>query len=284
MNHALYACNLGALADPRLLADLAAGAEEAGYDGFFISDWMLPTAWPDGGPAAVADVQVALTAVALATSRVRFGAMVSPLPRRRPVKFAREVLSLDRISDGRLIVGAGAGHEVETEFARLGEPTEARARADRLDESLAILNQLLRGEEVSFAGAHLTVEATRLADPLVQEPRAPFWLGALPDRPRTLRRAARWDGVFALRSDFALMSPSDVAAMRDYVLAHRESTDPFDIVVAARFPDNAPAPEPDAIAAYAQAGATWWLEYAWTPEQARDLIARGRPERPAASA
>lgn len=284
MNFALYACTLGELADVRLLAELAAGAEKAGYDGFFISDWMLPSTWPDGEPTAVADVQVALTAIALATSRVRFGAMVSPLPRRRPVKFAREALSLDRLSHGRLIVGAGSGHEVETEFGRLGEPTDARIRADRLDEALWVLDRLLRGEEVSFDGAHLSVHRTRLADPLAQTPRIPIWLGALPDRPRTLRRAARWDGVFALRSDFSLISPSDVAEMRDYVLAHRQVDDAFDIAVAARFPDNSPAPEPATIAEYEAAGATWWLEYAWTPRQARDLITRGRPEDPAASA
>lgn len=185
MNFAIYACTLGGLADVRVLAELAASAEKAGFDGFFICDWMLPSAWPEGEPTAVADTQVALTAIALATSRVRFGAMVSPLPRRRPVKFAREALSLDRLSGGRLIIGAGSGHEVETEFEQLGEPKDARARADRLDEALCVLDRLLRGEEVSFAGVHVTVERTRLADPLAQTPRVPFWLGALPtDRGR----------------------------------------------------------------------------------------------------
>jgi len=204
--------------------------------------------------------------------------MVSPLPRRRAVKFAREALSLDRLSGGRLIVGAGSGHEVETEFERLGEPTDARIRADHLDEALQVLDRLLRGEEVTLAGKHVTVEQTRLADPVAQVPRVPIWLGALPGRPRTLRRAAHWDGVFALRGDFALMSPEDVAEMRDYVLEHRETSEPFDIAVAAQFPDNTPEPEPATMAEYEAAGATWWLEYAWTPEQARDLIARGRPE------
>ena len=80
------------------------------------------------------------------------------------------------------------------------------------------------------------------------------------------------------------MSPSDAADMRDYVLAQREASDPFDVAVAARFPDDSPAPEPATIAEYESAGAMWWLEYAWTPRQARDLIARGRPEDPAASA
>jgi len=277
MNFAIYACTAGGLADVRLLADLATGAEEAGYDGFFISDWMLPSVWPEGEPAAVGDTQVSLTAIGLATRRIRFGAMVSPLPRRRPVKFAREVLSLDRLSDGRLIIGAGSGHEVETEFAQLGEPSGARERADRLDEALAALDHLLRGEEVSFGGDHVTVKQTRLVDPLRQKPRIPIWLGALPDRPRTLRRAAGWDGMFALPSDFSLMSPADVARMRDYVIAHREPDDPFDIAIAAQFPDNTPVPEPDTIAEYESAGVTWWLEYAWTPEQAAGLITRGRP-------
>jgi alkanesulfonate monooxygenase SsuD/methylene tetrahydromethanopterin reductase-like flavin-dependent oxidoreductase (luciferase family) len=278
MKFAIYASNVGGLADVRRLAELASGAEETGFDGFFISDWMLPSASSKGGSTAVADVQVALSAIALATSRIRFGAMVSPLPRRRPVKFAREALSLDRLSDGRLVIGAGSGHEVETEFGQLGEPTDARARADRLDEMLQVLDGLLRGDEVSFAGEHITVRRTRLADPRSQKPRIPFWLGALPDRPRTLRRAARWEGLFALRSDFSLMSPADVARMRDYVLANRDTSEPFDIAVAARFPDNAPDPEPEIIADYERAGATWWLQHAWTPQQANDLITRGRPK------
>jgi alkanesulfonate monooxygenase SsuD/methylene tetrahydromethanopterin reductase-like flavin-dependent oxidoreductase (luciferase family) len=205
--------------------------------------------------------------------------MVSPLPRRRPVKFAREASSLDRLSDGRLVIGAGSGHEVETEFGQLGELTDARARANRLDETLHVLDGLLRGDEVSFAGDHLAVHRARFCDPIAQKPRVPIWLGASPEHPRALRRAARWDGVFALRSDFSLMSPGDVARMRDYILVHREANGPFDIAVAASFPDNSPEPAPEIMAAYENAGATWWLEYAWSYQQARDLIARGRPLR-----
>jgi len=277
MRYAVYACTLGELSDVRLLAELASDAEQAGYDGFFISDWMLPSIWPDGHSAAVADTQVALTAIALATTRIRFGAMVSPLSRRRPVKFAREATSLDRLSSGRFIIGAGSGHEVGTEFGNLGEPTDARARADRLDEALHILDGLLRGEEVNVRGEHLTVADTRLADPVSQEPRVPIWIGALPDKPRTLRRAAQWEGVFALPGDFSLMTPHDVAKMRDYINDHRESDSQFDIAVAARYPDNEPRLTPTLIDDYHSSGVTWWLQYAWTPSQAREVIARGRP-------
>lgn len=276
MKFAIYACNVGPMADIRLLARLATAAEDAGFDGFFISDWMLPSGWtPDRPP--VADVQVALTAIALATTTLRMGAMVSPLPRRRPVKFAREVLSLDRLSAGRLIIGAGSGHEHQNEFTQLGEDSNAMVRADKLDETLNVLDGLLRGEEVNLDGDFVHVSHTRLTDPRAQLPRVPIWIGALPDRPRTLRRAARWDGVFALRSDFSLMSPREVAEMRAYIESFRQSGDPYEIAVTPRFPDNQPSPDPAVIAEYEEAGTTWWLEYAWTPEQARDLIARGRP-------
>lgn len=276
MKHALYVSNFGEFADVRRVAALACEAEEAGYDGLFLSDSLLPTG-PDGMPVAVADVQVALTAMALATSRIRLGAMVTPLARRRPVKFAREALTLDNLSGGRVVIGAGLGHDVLNEFERLGEPTAPRVRADILDESLYVIDGLLRGDAVSLAGEHVRICDTRLEGPGASTPRVPIWVGCSPYSPRPLRRAARWDGVFALPPDLTAMSPGDVATMRDVIAEHRATTASFDIAVAASFPDNVPLPEAETMAEYERAGTTWWLEYAWSPSQARDLVARGRP-------
>src|SRR6187200_3381994 len=92
----------GPYGDVNVLVDLAREAERTGWDGFFI--WDQITGF---GADNVADVQVTLTAIALATTRIRFGVMITPLARRRPAKYAREALTLDRLSNGRLVCGIG---------------------------------------------------------------------------------------------------------------------------------------------------------------------------------
>src|SRR5512142_2145902 len=115
MKYGLYLPNLGAFADARLLADLASEAEQAGWDGFFIWD-HIARAWVTG----VVDTWVALSAVALNTTTIRFGPLVTPIPRRRPWKLARETASLDRLSGGRLVLGVGTGG-----FTGLGKEWES---------------------------------------------------------------------------------------------------------------------------------------------------------------
>jgi alkanesulfonate monooxygenase SsuD/methylene tetrahydromethanopterin reductase-like flavin-dependent oxidoreductase (luciferase family) len=95
--------NLGEFADPRAVADLARRAEAAGWDGFFTWDHVV---FPFG-PLDVADPWVLLTAVALATDRIRFGPLVTPVARRRPGTLARQTTSVDRLSGGRRDVVAG---------------------------------------------------------------------------------------------------------------------------------------------------------------------------------
>src|SRR5690349_2158375 len=107
--------------DVRMLADLAREAESAGWDGFFVWDHMMM------GPFPIADPWIALAAIALATSRVRIGPMVTPLPRRRPTKLARETITLDHLSGGRLILGVGTGFG-PWEYEYLGEQGDARVR------------------------------------------------------------------------------------------------------------------------------------------------------------
>jgi alkanesulfonate monooxygenase SsuD/methylene tetrahydromethanopterin reductase-like flavin-dependent oxidoreductase (luciferase family) len=98
-----------------------------------------------------------LGAIAMSTSRIRFGALLTPLARRRPSKVARETATLDVLSGGRLVFGAALGWSGEEEFEDLGEPGDARTRADKLEEGLAVIDALWSGERVSFAGSHYTV-------------------------------------------------------------------------------------------------------------------------------
>ncbi|GAB3792957.1 LLM class flavin-dependent oxidoreductase [Nocardioides ungokensis] len=240
--------------DARTLGELARAAEDAGWDGFFCWDHVL---WDPVG-RGVADTTVALAAIALATSRVRFGPLVTPLARRRPWKVAREVASLDRLSGGRFTLGVGNGDDID--FAPVGDPTPARDRAAVLDESLGLLQRLLEeGGPVSHAGAAYRVTDVELHAGTVQ-PHVPVWVaGRWPHR-RPLRRAARYDGVVPLWPGFALPTPKEYAAclevVREERLENGRGDEPFDALVWSR-PD---VPDDDRLAAYAEVGATWWVE------------------------
>ena len=104
MRSALWLPLFDGLADPVVVARLAAEAEEAGWHGVFVWDhlsWRAPV-------RQVADPWITLAAIAAATEHLRLGPMVTPLARRRPAKIARETATLDVLSGGRLTLGAGA--------------------------------------------------------------------------------------------------------------------------------------------------------------------------------
>lgn len=270
MRHGLHLPNFGDFADPRVVADVARVADESGWDGVFVWDHVRPQLAPGDAPPT-ADVTVLLTAIALATSRVRFGALVTPLSRRRPAKVARETATLDRLSGGRLVVGVGLGNPPDAELADLGEEVDPVVRGAMLDEALDVLAGLWSGEPVRHRGRHFTVEDVRFAPTPLQRPRPPVWVAATwPGHPRPLRRAARWDGVVPISSDTegqALLTPEEVAAVRAAVGRY----DVGFAVVASGVAGADPAP-------YAEAGATWWLELPFSAEQALER-ARRRPAR-----
>src|SRR5919107_2460309 len=145
--------NFGIGGDALAIAELAREAEEADWDGFFLWDHLLAFS---PGPVPVVDPWVALTAVALSTSRVWLGPMVTPLPRRRPAKLARETASLDHLSGGRLILGVGIG-AMPYEWDYLGEEPDARVRGAMLDEGLEVLAGLWTGESFRHRGGHYRV-------------------------------------------------------------------------------------------------------------------------------
>jgi alkanesulfonate monooxygenase SsuD/methylene tetrahydromethanopterin reductase-like flavin-dependent oxidoreductase (luciferase family) len=140
----------GVYADPRKLADLAAEAEDAGWDGFFLWDIVFAE---DTFNTPVLDPWIALSAIAMRTQRIRIGAMLTPLPRRRPWQVARETASLDLLSNGRLVFGAGLGYQAR-DFTPFGEDFDLKKRAEQLDEGLEILTGLWSGKPFSFHGKH----------------------------------------------------------------------------------------------------------------------------------
>lgn len=274
-----FAINLpafNALADARELADLAREAEDAGWDGFFLWDHLQTE--PNG---AVADPWVALTAIAMRTERIRIGALVTPLPRRRPWKFARETTTLDRLSRGRLIAGVGIGGDFWREYSAFGEAADDKAHGAILDEALDVVTGLWSGEPFSYEGQHYKVRNVRFLPTPAQTPRIPIWVASVWPNKAPLRRAARWDGLCPIHWDGRPIEPDEVREMLAYIKQHRTSSDPFDVVLAG-YVGN----EPTDIAAaklhrLAEAGVTWWQEGFLptdTPELVRARIRQGPPQ------
>jgi alkanesulfonate monooxygenase SsuD/methylene tetrahydromethanopterin reductase-like flavin-dependent oxidoreductase (luciferase family) len=233
------------LADPRAVAALAAEAEAAGWDGFFVWDhlrWREPI-------RDVADPWIVLAAIAMATERLRFGPMVTPLARRRPAKVARETATLDRLSTGRLTLGVGLGSdEFGSEFSKTGEQLDDRARGQMLDESLEILTAAWSGDPVRHLGEHYTVDDITFLPRPVQRPGVRVWAAGFPGNLKPMRRAARLDGYVPVN----LQHPDQVAEAAATLSGLRDGEmGSFDIAVGlARDVD---------VALYARAGATWWL-------------------------
>ena len=265
MKFAFNLPNFGEFADPRVLAEVAVAVEAGGWDGLFIWDHLAPAFVPGRPMPPVADATVALTTIAAATSSIRFGPMISPLPRRRVQKIAREFGSLDLLSDGRAILGVGLGVPTDAEFEWFGEDGSDLARAQRLDESLEVLASLWRGEDVAFDGRHLHVH-TPAFTPVPA--RIPIWVAATwPGRAGPIRRAARWDGVFPIPADPMndFITVDDVVALRVAI----ERRDKYDIVV-----NGGPDAVPEEFAA---AGVTWWIETYFARDDALRRAKEGPP-------
>lgn len=170
MRYSVNVPNFGDFQDPRVVAKLARKAEEAGWDGLWVWDHVLHER---SLTRELADPWVLLTAAALATQRIRLGAMVTPVARRRPIKLSKELTTLDRLTGGRMVCGVGLGAPIEDEFGRFGEPTDPKLLAAALDEGLDALALLWSGEAVSYRGKHVVLDDVLSLPTPVQRPRIP---------------------------------------------------------------------------------------------------------------
>jgi alkanesulfonate monooxygenase SsuD/methylene tetrahydromethanopterin reductase-like flavin-dependent oxidoreductase (luciferase family) len=243
MKHALLLPPVGHLSDPATVAEVAATAEQAGWDGVFVWDHVLR---PAHEPQEIADPWIVLAAIAIATTSVRIGPMVTPITRRRPIKLARETISLDHLSDGRLTLGLGLGVDTSRELSGFGEVVDARIRGRRLDEGADLLVQMWSGEQVDFHGEHFVADAITVLPRPVQRPRIPVWFAARGSARKPARRAARFDGLLPIEVD-----ERDLSEMLAVVVDERGTLDGFDIAVR---PDGRTQYE-----AFAELGATWAL-------------------------
>ncbi len=276
MRFALNAPNFGQYGDARLLAGLAREAEESGWDGFFLWDHI---AWE--GAENYADPWISLSAIAHGTSSIRIGPMVTPLPRRRPWKVAHEAATLDRLSEGRLILGVGLGGR-EREFGFFGEEPDAKRRAAMLDEGLEILTKMWSTEPFAHQGAHYEITEARLTPAPAQRPRIPIWVAGMWPRKRPFQRALRWDGYAPERADGAPLTPEDVREMSRSASEQRGSDQPLDIRVSGSTRDETADEARRRLTGLAEAGVTWWDENlprsGMTLEEARERIRSGPPD------
>ncbi|WP_028062525.1 LLM class flavin-dependent oxidoreductase [Solirubrobacter soli] len=236
MNRAIFIAPFDELSEPARVAELAERAERRGWDGFFLWDHI------DYRPpvSRLADPWITMAAIVMRTERLITGPLVTPLARRRPQQLAREAVTLDRLSGGRLVLGVGAGSDRSGEFERFGEVTDMKERARLLDDGLAKLQAFWAGE----------------LEPRPVNGTIPIWVAARwPFKRGPLERAKRYDGVFPIDQETPDVLAELIAAVgpgKEIVVTNRAGTDP---------------------APWAAAGATWCLT-GFGPQPTYDEVAR----------
>ena len=228
-------------ADADAIGDLAATAEASGWDGLFV--------WE---PVWGVDAWICLALAATRTSTIRLGTMLTPPSRRRPWELASQVATVDRLSSGRVTLSVGLG-AIDSGFAAFGEETDRRVRAELLDECLDIVTGLWAGQPFSYTGTHYRVAPTEFPTigETVQQPRVPIWCVGMLGRQKSMARALRWDGLLPQQAGGEHPSLAEISAIRES-LGDRD----YDIVIEGEGNQHSPA-------AWAAAGATWWIESMW---------------------
>jgi alkanesulfonate monooxygenase SsuD/methylene tetrahydromethanopterin reductase-like flavin-dependent oxidoreductase (luciferase family) len=259
------------------IGDLAASAEQAGWDGVFYWDAVHLTDFGD-----MFDPWVAMTIIATRTKRVTIGGIVMAVPRHKPWQFARAATSVDHASHGRLVLPLGLGALDDTAFAGVGEPTETRERAERLDETLAFLDGAWTGEPFRTDGRHYrTDEMTFLPRPV--RGRIPIWVvGAWP-REKSMQRVLRSDGLLPnkLKPEGGqdTVTPDDLRAMADWIEERRGNLDGFDVITEGNTAGMDPKAAADVVRPWVAGRATWWTEADWrgTYDSLRRRVEQGPP-------
>jgi hypothetical protein len=261
MQYALTISSAGSSGDARSVAEFARIAEESGWDGLFLEDYVMH--WGDNFKIPTYDPWIALAASAMTTKRLRLGIIVTPLARRRPWKVARESLTLDHLSNGRFILGVGLGNGKDPDFARFGEITDNSVRARRLDEALDVIAGLWTGDSFSYHGEHFQINDVSFLPRPVQ--RIPIWIGGGWPLKQASERMARWDGSCMYKQSaqgiWEDMTPEDIRQIKAFVASRRSASIPFDIVVGGRERRDDWDLERAHIRSVAEAGATWWVEH-----------------------
>jgi len=279
MKFAIYSHTYHPYSNPSVLADLAVEAEKAGWDGYFLWDVI-----PSEDPAVTADPWISLAAMAVKTRKLILGPMITPLARRRPWRVALEALSLDHLSKGRLILGAGLG--ATSDYEAWGEESDPKIRAQKLDEGLEIITKLWSGKAFTHTGNHYQTKQVQFSQRPIQRPRIPIWIAGHWPNNAPMRRAASWEGVFPFKRDMQtfneMLSPKQVKEIIAYISLHRKNPDAIEMVHAGvSSPEETPE-QINLIKEYAEAGVTWWLEHFYPDrfslEESHQWIRKGPPK------
>ncbi|GHO57328.1 LLM class flavin-dependent oxidoreductase [Ktedonobacter robiniae] len=285
MYSGLVVPTIGKYSDARLLAELAHAAEEAGWDGFFLPDTLHFGSYSGTEAGLTCDPWIALAAIAMRTKRIKIGLLVTAVPRRRPWKMARETVTLDHLSQGRLILGVGIGAVYDRGFDAFGEETDVKKRSKMLDEGLAILQGLWSGKPFSYSGQYYRVQEITFVPPPLQAPRIPIWVAGIWPRTGPMARAARFDGVYPVTLTASgiptQLTPTDISQIKHWMNERRTQSSHFDIVANGPIFDAVHNIQARAtLRAYAEAGATWCLQGIQVEQEidaAQVLIQRGLP-------
>jgi hypothetical protein len=262
----------------RSIANLAREAEKAGWDGVYVGDAI----WCQ-------DPMIGLAAAAMNTSRIRLGTMITPVPLRIPWKLASESVALDHLSGGRLTLGLGAGAVWMGWHAFPDEVIDKRIRAEKLDETIDILDLLYQRKPFDYEGKHFHLKLTLLDEQYypprpIQQPRIPLWVVGIWPRKKSMQRALRCDGLLPqkmnAKGELEELTSEDIRTMKAYIDTNRTHTTPFDIVVEGKTGEMTPDQVQEKLSAWAGAGATWWIEGLWeySEEQVSARIQQGPPK------
>lgn len=276
--------------DPNLAVELARLAEASGWQGFFVWEGIWAT-----------DPWATLGAAAMVTERIKLGTMLTPVPRRRPWELAGQTMTVDRLSGGRVILSAGLGvSEAEPRFWIFEDDPGRKHRAELLDESLELMQQLWRAEPFELEGQHYRAKRTdsMLPPAVVQQPRIPTWVVGLWPRMKSMRRVARYDGWIpnyappgnspeSADEQTRLFTPEIAAEAIAWIHAERErlglADRPFDVIQEGTTTGTDAAADAAVVRPWAEAGATWWLESDWSvpadrvADYSRDRLRAGPP-------
>lgn len=271
--------------EPTRFADFARRAEDAGWDAVF--SWETHYGW---------DAWIGLAAAATATSTLRLGTMLTPVPKWQPWQLASVTRTLDQLSGGRVILacGLGAVHEGWTAFE---DDPGRRVRAQKMDEILDICFGLWSdGASFGYDGSHFRVRPTEMFQPgpPVARPRIATWCVGMTGARKSMARAARCDGLLpAFRGhgpDLTGLTIDDWASAATEVAALRQElgyTGAYDVSAEGDFALDEWDRCRDFAADLAGRGYTWYVDSSWSQmgQPDEDAVIRARidagPPRPA---
>jgi alkanesulfonate monooxygenase SsuD/methylene tetrahydromethanopterin reductase-like flavin-dependent oxidoreductase (luciferase family) len=260
MKYGINIPNFGWFGNIDTLVDIAVEVEESSWDGFFLWDHMMVFKQEEM-ILPFADPWIALTTIACNTKKIRLGTLITPLPRRRPWKVAREAVTLDHVSKGRLVLGLGIGAPPDVEFEYFGEVSDAKTRAEILDEGLDIITGVWSGEPFSHKGNHYQMEEMTFLPKPRQEPRIPIWIGGGVPHKAPFRRAARYDGVAPVHSVWPEpLTPRHLGEILEIVKAERGNLKNYDVVICGDTTGKDSKKDREVVEPWIKAGATWFQE------------------------